>query len=138
MELITLGRTGLRINRRGFGGIPIQRVDEAQAVKTVQHAVEQGVDFIDTSRAYTTSEGRIGDALKLSAKKVTPATKSVGRKSEEPQADLENSLSDLLQRIASSPPPIRMKSKASGNDMKGFFVDAAITASPALKKFPSL
>ena len=63
MERITLGRTGLTINRCGFGGIPIQRVDEDQAVETVRHAVEQGVDFIDTSRAYTTSEGRIGKAL---------------------------------------------------------------------------
>jgi len=55
MERITLGRTGLTINRYGLGGIPIQRVDEDQAVETVRHAVEQGVDFIDTSRAYTTS-----------------------------------------------------------------------------------
>ena len=62
MERITLGRTGLTINRYGFGGIPIQRVDEDQAVETVRHAVERGVDFIDTSRAYTTSEGRIGKA----------------------------------------------------------------------------
>ena len=31
MERITLGRTGLTINRCGFGGIPIQRVDEDQS-----------------------------------------------------------------------------------------------------------
>ena len=68
MERMTLGRTGLTINRCGFGGIPIQRVEEDQAVETVRHAVGQGVDFIDTSRAYTTSERRIGKALKLAAK----------------------------------------------------------------------
>ena len=45
-----------KIKRLGFGGIPIQRVDERQAVETVIHAIERGVDFIDTSRAYTTSE----------------------------------------------------------------------------------
>ena len=65
MERITLGRTRLTINRCGFGGIPIQRVDEDQAVETVRHAVEQGVDFIDTSRAYTNSERRIGKAFEV-------------------------------------------------------------------------
>jgi len=95
MERITLGRTGITINRCGFGGIPIQRVDEDQAVETVRHAIEQGVDFIDTSRAYTTSERRIGKALKLTDKKVTLASKSVSRKPEDVRADLEKSLSDL-------------------------------------------
>jgi len=95
MERITLGRTGLTINRCGFGGIPIQRVDEAQAIATVRHAVEQGVDFIDTSRAYTTSEGRIGKALQRTDKKVVLASKSVRRKPEEVRADLDKSLSEL-------------------------------------------
>ena len=64
MERMVLGRTGLEVYRLGFGGIPIQRVSEAEAVETVRHAIERGVDFIDTSRAYTTSERRIGLALK--------------------------------------------------------------------------
>jgi predicted aldo/keto reductase-like oxidoreductase len=59
-----LGRTGLEVYRLGFGGIPIQRVSEAEAVETVRHAIERGLDFIDTSRAYSTSERRIGLALK--------------------------------------------------------------------------
>ena len=29
MEYVTLGKTGLKIARLGFGGIPIQRVDAA-------------------------------------------------------------------------------------------------------------
>ncbi|MBW2439631.1 MAG: aldo/keto reductase [Deltaproteobacteria bacterium] len=95
MERIKLGRTGLTINRCGFGGIPIQSVSEDQAVETVRHAVEQGVDFIDTSRAYTTSERRIGKALKLTDKKVILASKSVGRTSKDVQTDLEKSLSEL-------------------------------------------
>jgi len=57
--------------------------------------VEQGVDFIDTSRAYTTSERRIGKALRQTDKKVVLASKSVRRKSEEVRADLEKSLSEL-------------------------------------------
>ena len=64
MRRMVLGRTGLEVHRLGFGGIPIQRVSEAEAVETVRHAIERGLDFIDTSRAYTTSERRIGLALK--------------------------------------------------------------------------
>jgi predicted aldo/keto reductase-like oxidoreductase len=64
MQRMVLGRTGLEVYRLGFGGIPIQRVSEAEAVETVRHAIERGVDFIDTSRAYTTSERCIGMALK--------------------------------------------------------------------------
>ena len=29
MEYVTLGKTGLKISRMGFGGIPIQRIDAA-------------------------------------------------------------------------------------------------------------
>jgi predicted aldo/keto reductase-like oxidoreductase len=95
MEQITLGRTGLTVNRCGFGGIPIQRLDEEMAVETVRHALEQGVDFIDTSRAYTTSERRIGKALKRSGKQVVLASKSFCRKPEDVRSDLEKSLSEL-------------------------------------------
>ena len=95
MERIVIGKTGLEAYRLGFGGIPIQRVDENQAVETVLHAVESGVDFIDTSRAYTTSEGRIGKALKQTNKKVILASKSPNRTLEGAREDLETSLKEL-------------------------------------------
>jgi predicted aldo/keto reductase-like oxidoreductase len=95
MERIVLGRTGLQINRFGFGGIPIQTVSESQAVDTVRHAVETGVDFIDTSRGYTTSERRIGMALKEIGKPVVLASKTRAHTAGEARADLETSLSEL-------------------------------------------
>ena len=79
MQRIVLGRTGLEVYRLGFGGIPIQRVSEAEAVETVSHALEAGLDFIDTSRAYTTSERRIGLALKEAGAAVGPEA-VVGRR----------------------------------------------------------
>ena len=90
-----MGRTGIEANQLGFGGIPIQRVREVEAVETVLHAVEKGVDFIDTARAYTTSECRIGMALRQTQKKVVLATKSMKKKADEIYADVENSLRDL-------------------------------------------
>jgi predicted aldo/keto reductase-like oxidoreductase len=95
MQQIILGKTKLRVTRLGFGGIPIQRVTEDQAVETVRHAVEKGVDFIDTARAYTNSEQRIGLALKDIDKKIVLASKSVSRKPEDLRKDLETSLHNL-------------------------------------------
>lgn len=95
MEKMVIGRTGLEVYRLGFGGIPLQRASETQAVETVLHAIHLGVDFIDTSRAYTTSERRIGLALKQTDKKVTLASKSHSKTAEGARADLEISLKEL-------------------------------------------
>jgi uncharacterized protein len=95
MKQMVIGKTGMKVNRLGFGGIPIQRVSETQAVETVLHAIERGVDFIDTSRAYTTSERRIGLALKETDKRVTLASKSVNKTAAGARADLETSLREL-------------------------------------------
>jgi len=95
MQRLVIGKTGLEVSRLGFGGIPIQRVDEKQAVETVVHAVESGVDFIDTARNYTTSERRIGMALKRTARRVVLASKSQNKTAEKVRADLETSLKEL-------------------------------------------
>jgi predicted aldo/keto reductase-like oxidoreductase len=95
MKRIILGKTGIEAVRFGFGGIPIQRVSEKQAVEVVKYALKKGMDFVDTSRMYTTSENRIGRALKEINKKVTLATKSFSRSSDGIQKDIETSLKEL-------------------------------------------
>ena len=95
MQRMVLGKTGLETYRLGFGGIPIQRVSEEEAVETVRYAIETGCDFIDTSRAYTTSERRIGLALKQAGKRVILASKSHAKTADKARADLETSLAEL-------------------------------------------
>ena len=36
MEYVTLGKTGMKISRLGFGGIPIQRIDAEAAGKLLE------------------------------------------------------------------------------------------------------
>ena len=76
MEKVRLGRTNLKVTRLGWGGIPIQRVNESEAVSVIQAVVEMGVELLDTARGYTNSESRIGFALKKTNKPVILSSKS--------------------------------------------------------------
>ena len=62
MEYVTLGKTGLKISRLGFGGIPIQRIDAAAAEELLEAVRAAGINYIDTARGYTVSEELIGQA----------------------------------------------------------------------------
>lgn len=94
MKRIAIGNTKVEAVRLGFGGIPIQRVREAQAIEVILHALEKGMDFIDTSRVYTNSETRIGKALKETDKKAVIATKSFSRSADGIQKGVEISLKE--------------------------------------------
>ncbi len=91
----TLGRTGLKVKVMGFGGIPIQRVSEEEAIQVVRRCYELGVNYYDTARAYTVSEERIGKALEDVREEVFLATKSGRRTADEVLGELEMSLRDL-------------------------------------------
>lgn len=95
MEYITLGKTGLRVSKMGFGGIPIQRVT-AEEAKALLEAVEAaGVNYIDTARGYTVSEELIGQAIEGRWDKFVLATKSMARDREAMAKDIETSLGNL-------------------------------------------
>jgi len=76
MEKVRLGNTNLIVEKLGWGGIPIQRVGEREAVSVIQAVIEMGVDLLDTARAYTNSEHRIGLALQRTDRPVILSSKS--------------------------------------------------------------
>jgi hypothetical protein len=90
-----LGKTGIRVKNLGFGGIPIQRVSESEAVGVVRRCHELGVNYFDTARMYTDSEERIGKALRDVRDEVVIATRSVKRTREGLLEDLDVSLRTL-------------------------------------------
>jgi len=95
MEYRTLGKTGLRISRLGFGGIPIQRIDAEGTKKVIRYLHEAGVNYIDTARGYTVSEEYLGYALEGIRQDFVLATKSMARTKEAMAADIETSLKNL-------------------------------------------
>ena len=97
MEYITFGKTGLRISRVGFGGIPIQKNDADSSRELIRSLVENGVNYIDTARGYTVSEALIGEAMETLGvrDKFVLATKSMARTKDAMAADIEVSLKNL-------------------------------------------
>ena len=95
MEYRILGKTGLRISRLGFGGIPIQRIDAEGTKALIYKLRDAGVNYIDTARAYTVSEEYLGYALDGIREDFVIATKSGSRSKEAMAADVDTSLRNL-------------------------------------------
>jgi hypothetical protein len=84
------------VSRIGFGGIPIQRCAEDDAIAVVKRCLDLGITYIDTANSYTTSEARIGKAIAgRNRKEMIIATKSGARNREGIEAHLANSLKML-------------------------------------------
>lgn len=92
MEYKTLGKTGLKVSRMGFGGIPIQKIDEEGTRKLLQDMVKRGINYIDSARGYTVSEQYIGYGLEGIRDQFVLATKSMARTKEAMASDIETSL----------------------------------------------
>ncbi|MCQ2446848.1 MAG: aldo/keto reductase [Clostridia bacterium] len=75
MLKVTLGRTGITVNKNGFGALPIQRTDMETAKVILRKAYENGVNFFDTAHGYTDSEEKIGYALSDVRKNIFISTK---------------------------------------------------------------
>ena len=94
-DIITLGRTGITVNKNGFGALPIQRIGKEDAVKLVRKAYGSGITFFDTARWYTDSEVKLGEAFEGVREKVYIATKTGAKTPEEFWEDLHTSLDNL-------------------------------------------
>ena len=97
MQYVDFGRTGLRVSRLGFGGIPVQRIDEPGTRAMLKAAHEAGINYIDTARAYTVSEEWIGQALEELGLRdeFILATKCRALTKAEMEAELATSLKNL-------------------------------------------
>lgn len=93
---VTLGKTGITVNKNGFGALPVQRVEKQAAAALMRRAYESGINYFDTARSYTDSEEKLGEALKgIPRESFYIATKTPAQTGEEFWKDLETSLSKL-------------------------------------------
>jgi aryl-alcohol dehydrogenase-like predicted oxidoreductase len=116
MNYRTLGRTGLRVSEIGLGtvelgldyGVPVDgehlRPPEEQAARLLNRALDLGVNFIDTARAYGGSEEVIGRALKgrreeyILASKLKPIREE-GQPDQELRDQVKASIAESLRML---------------------------------------
>lgn len=95
MAKVTLGNTGITVEKNSFGALPIQRISMEAAVKLLRKAYEHGVTFYDTARFYTDSEEKLGEAFDGMWEKVYIATKTGAADAEGFWKDIHTSLNNL-------------------------------------------
>jgi L-galactose dehydrogenase len=89
LDTVTLGRTGLEVSVAGLGCGGHSRLGqtrgatEADSVRVVQRALDLGITYIDTARAYGT-EAIVGKAVRGRRDEVTISTKASPETSEGP------------------------------------------------------
>lgn len=81
--------------RMGMGGIPIQRLSEAESDRVLEAALDAGIGFFDTARGYTVSEARFGRVLRRRRQQVQIASKSFSRGADDILRDVEATLGNL-------------------------------------------
>ena len=90
-----LGKTDLKVNKNGFGALPIQRRNEKDSIEILKKAYDNGINFYDTARFYTDSEEKLGKAFEDVRENIYIATKTGMETQEEFWSDLETSLKNL-------------------------------------------
>ena len=76
MKELVLGKTGIKTPQNAFGALPIQRVSKDEAVKILHKALDGGMTYYDTARAYTDSEEKLGLAFADRRDKVTRSART--------------------------------------------------------------
>ena len=95
MIQVTLGSTGIKANKNGFGALPIQRISKKEAVYLLQKAYDHGITFYDTARFYTDSEEKLGLAFEGKRDKIYLASKTGAQNPDDFWMDLETTLRNL-------------------------------------------
>lgn len=95
MTNVRLGKTGITVNKNGFGALPIQRVPMNKAVRLLHKAFDGGIRFYDTARMYTDSEEKLGQAFLDRRNQVFISSKTGASTAEGFWKDLDTTLTNL-------------------------------------------
>lgn len=95
MQYRKLGKTGLDVSVIGLGCGELGTQSTDYAVRIVQRALDLGVNYIDTARAYGDSEIKIGIALKGQRQRAFVSTKTGAKTRDEAWRQINESLERL-------------------------------------------
>ena len=95
MTTVTLGSTGITVNKNGFGALPIQRVSKEEAAYLLRKAFKAGITYFDSARGYSDSEEKLGLGLADVRDQIIIATKCGAKDGDQVRESLATSLSKL-------------------------------------------
>ncbi len=92
-----LGKTGIEVTILGLGGEGVLRTfgQEKEAVALIQRALDLGINYFESARAYSGSESYYGEALKERRRNIFLASKSHERTGDGALKHLETSLGTM-------------------------------------------
>lgn len=104
METVRLGKTGIVVNKNGFGALPIQRVSKEEAVRILRKAFDGGIRYFDTAHVYSDSEEKLGlalhdvrDQIVISSKAMTTTVEGFWSQLNESLRQLQTDYIDIYQ-----------------------------------------
>jgi aryl-alcohol dehydrogenase-like predicted oxidoreductase len=97
LPTLQLGRTGMEVTRFGLGGEGVLRTwgREAEAAALIRRALELGVTYFESARAYSGSEAYLGAALGADRPNIFLTSKSAERSRAGALRDLETTLQNF-------------------------------------------
>ena len=95
MQKRPYGKTGIELSVIGFGGIMCKDEAPANARSYVGEAVDLGINYFESARAYSGSEAYYGLALKERRKDIFLTSKSHARDKAGAQAHLRETLKNM-------------------------------------------
>lgn len=95
MKYRTFGKIGAHVSALGFGAMNLPAVPFEQAKAALNHALDRGINYIDTAAAYRNSEEIIGDSVSRRRGEFFLATKTNKRDYASAKEEIERSLNRL-------------------------------------------
>jgi len=90
-----LGRTNLKVSVIGFGGGPLQVLDNEEAVSLITYGMKKGINIIDVDKVHKDNENKVGDALLSNRSKMFIMAKSFAQTKIEMNKAIKESLDKL-------------------------------------------
>jgi len=101
MQTITLGKTGIKVKKLGFGAMFLPRISKEESDRVLNRALELGINYFDTSSAYQDSEEKLGRVLSKRKRDYVITSRSISWKmgKDALKKDLEQSFQRLQLNV---------------------------------------